>query len=228
MIRFADPGAGRRVSPTLLPALFLLIAAAPAAAQALPEPPPDSAPNPNGGVEAVGFVGWISPLADLSQDPTAFNTTLDPYVVVGADVTYWVSRRVGVGVLGAFAPSELGMRSTQPDLEPPEDPGDAEYFAALANLIYRIPVSGTASAAEPYFAAGAGVRHVGVEEVAAPDIGSSTDPAATLAAGVRIGFGALRLRAEIRDIASFYESGTGDSRLQNDVAVTVGLGTLIH
>lgn len=224
--RAAAPGAGR----ALLSAVCLILGgAASLGAQADPLGRGDAAPGPPVGLEATAFVGWISSLADLSEDPDAFSTAIDPYVAVGADAVFWFSERFGLGVTGVFAPSELGTRATQPDLPAPEDLGGVDYLAGVANLVYRIPISGTASAVRPYFAVGAGLRHLEIAESARPDLESSTDPAATIAGGVRLDvLGDVQLRMEVRDFMSSYEApGTGESTFQNDIAVTVGFGTRV-
>lgn len=179
--------------------------------------------------EIGAFVGWVSPLSNLTENPDAFATVVNPYVSFGAEAVYWVSRTVGIGAFGLFAPSEL--QATQLlDPTAPTDLGDATYITAVANVVYQIPVSGTATPVRPYFALGAGIRHLDLDETQATEAASSTDPVASLAAGVRIPFSAgIALWTELRDIASFYESPiTGDSRLQNDIAITVGVGTRIR
>jgi hypothetical protein len=182
------------------------------------------------GFEIGAFVGWVSPLSNLTEDPDApFATVVNPYVSFGAEAVYWLSPRFGIGAFGLFAPSEL--RATQlVDPMTPADLGDANYITAVANVVYQVPVSGTATLVRPYFALGAGIRHLDLDETQATEATSSTDPVGTLAAGVRIPFSAgISLWTELRDIASYYESPiTGDSRLQNDIAITIGVGTRIR
>lgn len=217
----------RRAGRACLAALCVAaLAVRPVAAQTDPEEMPE-APE---GLEAAGFVGWISSLANLSDDPESFSTALDPYLAIGAEAVYWLSPRFGVGVTGLFAPSELGTRATQPDLPAPEDLGGVDYLAVVGNLVYRIPVSGTARSVRPYFAVGAGLRHLGLADAARPTLDSATDPAATVAAGVHLQLlEGLQLRMELRDLVSSYEAaGTGESTLQNDIAVTVGVGTRLR
>jgi hypothetical protein len=181
-------------------------------------------------LEIGAFVGWMSPLSNLTENPDAeFATVVNPYVAFGAEAVYWVSRSFGVGAFGLFAPSQL--QATQVvDPTAPVDLGDATYITAVANIVYQVPVSGTASPVRPYFALGAGIRHLDLDETQVTEAASSTDPVATLAAGVRIPFSAgIALWTELRDIASYFESPiTGDSKLQNDIAITVGLGARIR
>lgn len=190
----------------------------------------DEAAADRTGLDVGAFVGWISPLSNLTEDPDAqFATVVNPYVAFGGEAVYWLNRTVGIGVFGLFAPSEL--EATQlVDPDTPTDLGDANYVTAAANIVYRIPVSGTSTPVRPYFALGAGIRHLDLDETLAAGAQSSTDPVATLAAGVRIPLSArILLWSELRDVASYYESPvSGDSKLQNDVAITVGLGTRIR
>jgi hypothetical protein len=182
------------------------------------------------GFEIGAFVGWVSPLSNLTENPeAAFFTVVNPYVAFGAEAVYWLSRTVGVGAFGLFAPSELQATGAV-DPTAPVDLGNANYITAVANVVYQIPVSGTATPVRPYFALGAGIRHLDLDETQATEAASSTDPVASLAAGVRIPFSAgIALWTELRDIASYYESPiTGDSKLQNDIAITVGVGTRIR
>ena len=207
-------------------AATLWLGGAPALAQMVDEP--DEGLAYSTGFELGAFVGWVSPLSNLTENP-AFATVVNPYISFGAEAVYWLNRRFGIGAFGLFAPSEL--QATQVlDQTAPVDLGSANYITAVANVVYQIPVSGTATPVRPYFALGAGVRHLDLDKTQATEAASSTDPVATLAAGVRIPFSArIALWTELRDFASFFESPiTGDSKLQNDIAITIGVGTRIR
>ncbi len=186
--------------------------------------------DPSRSIDVTAFFGWVSPLSNLTEDPASFGTTISPYIAVGADAVYWLSRNLGVGVTGVWVPADLQIQPTEFQGAVPTDLGDVTYLAALANVVYRIRVSGTSSPVEPYFALGAGLRHLSVDEIAKPEVDTATDPAASLAAGVRVAvWRGVVMRAEARDVSSFFESpSTGESRLQNDIAVTVGFGTRLR
>lgn len=212
---------------TLGLALTLWLGVGPAAAQMTDEADEELA-GPTG-FQIGAFVGWVSPLSNLTENPDAFATVVNPYVAFGGEAVYWLTSTFGIGAFGLFAPSQL--RATQ--LQDPTasvDLGNANYITAVVNAVYQIPVSGTATPVRPYFALGAGIRRLDLDETQATEAGSSTDPVATLAAGVRIPFSAgIALWTELRDFASYYESPiTGDSKLQNDIAITVGVGTRIR
>ena len=219
-------GARWTKSATFGLALTVWLGGAPAVAQVADEA--DEGPDPI--VFEIGaFLGWVSPLSNLTEDPGAFGIVMNPYVAFGAEAVYWLTRTFGIGAFGLFAPSEL--QATQP-----EDPtalvdlGNANYITAVANVVYQIPVSGSANLVQPYFALGAGIRHLDLDETLATEAASSTDPVATLAAGVRIPFSTrITLWTELRDFASYFESPvTGDSKLQNDITITLGVGTRIR
>ncbi|MDX1578587.1 MAG: hypothetical protein R3266_08880 [Gemmatimonadota bacterium] len=178
--------------------------------------------------EVQGFVGVLQPLANLSENPDAFGTVLTPNVAFGAEATLWVSPRLGLSAGGVLSPTDLDAFATQAPgtIELPEDLGSATWAAGTVSLTYRIVTSGSAGSVEPYFALGGGIRHVSFDEIAEPEAESATDPAATLAAGLRIEvLDGLLMRIEVRDVASFYASPvTDEDKLQNDVLVTLGLG----
>ncbi len=211
-------------------ALLALVATTSSLAAQVPAATGRSEVDPSRSIDVTAFFGWISPLSNLTEDPASFDTTISPYIAVGADAVYWLSRNLGVGVTGLWVPADLQIRPTEFQGAVPSDLGDVTYLSALANVVYRIRVSGTSSPVEPYFALGAGVRHLSVDEIAKPEVDTATDLAASLAAGVRVAvWRGLVMRAEVRDVSSFFESPTtGDSRLQNDIAVTVGLGTRLR
>ncbi len=177
-------------------------------------------------VDVSGFIGMLTPVANLTEDPESFATVIDPYVALGVDMTYWLSDRFGLDVTGVYSPSQLAAKSTQFQGAVPNDLGGATFLAGAVSAVYRFPSSGSGSALEPYFAGGFGLKHVDVDAIAAPEVASTTDPAASLAAGIRTRLiSNLVMRLEVRDFASYFESPTtGDSKLQNDVVVTFGVG----
>lgn len=176
--------------------------------------------------DVAGFVGLVTPVANLTEDPETFSTSIDPYLALGLDLTYWISTRFGLDLTGVYSPSQLKARGTQFQGAIPPDLGDATLFIGTVSAVYRFPASGSGTALEPYFAGGFGLKRLNVDEIAAPAVESTTDPTATLAAGIRTRIiESVVLRVEVRDFASYFESpGTGESKLQNDVVMTVGIG----
>lgn len=174
-----------------------------------------------------GFVSWLAPVSDLTNDPEAFATIVNPSVGFGLDGNYWIpNSQFGIGLQGVYTRTELDVRETDFQGTIPDDLGNVDYFNANATFIYRVPVSGPASAVQPFFAAGGGVRYLGVEEIASPDVESSWDPMGTLAGGILVRItGGLDIRSDLRYFISRYKSpSTGESKIQNDFLIVVGLG----
>jgi len=207
-----------------LPGLFLLVAVllAPDGLRAQME---DSA-TPGSGFELFASVGALQPLSNLTENAGSFSTVITPNVTFGVEATLWMSDNFGIGLLGSYSPADLDILAGQFQGTVPSDLGSIDYFAGLLNLTYRIRSSGSASTLEPYFTIGGGVRHVRLDQIAAPEAETSTDPAATIAVGIRVLVAdGVWVRGELRDVASLYESpATGESIFQNDIAISFGLG----
>lgn len=177
------------------------------------------------------FVGALSPLNDLTTDPASFGTSIAVSPVLGADASFWLGAgRLGIGLQTLFGPGELQVEATEFQGAIPDDLGDADAYAGTVTLLYRLLLSGAQGRIEPYFGLGAGVRHLAVDAIAEPEVEDSTDPLGTIAAGAHVWFARrLAIRFELRDhLLSFESPTTGDSRLQNDIAVTVGVATRIR
>ena len=197
-------------------AALLLILPVPAAGQ----------PAPSGvGPEVSVTAGVLAPLAELTRNPGSFSTEVSSAVGVSASLGYWLGSGLGVAANGVWAPAELNVQQSAFTGPIPNDLGEADFLAGTLTLMYRIRSGGAASIVEPFFGLGAGVRHLSVDPIAAPEVENATDPAATVVAGAvtRLGSG-LALRLEVRDLVSRYASPLdGESRVQNDVVVGVGL-----
>lgn len=177
------------------------------------------------------FVGALSPLNDLTSDPASFGTSIAVSPVFGTDASFWLGAgRLGLGLQGFFGPGELQVEPTEFQGAIPDDLGDADAFVGTATLLYRVQLPGAQGRIEPYFGLGAGLRHLAVDPIAEPEVEDSTDPLGTIAAGAHVWFARrLAIRFELRDhLLSFESPTTGDSRLQNDVSVTVGVATRIR
>ncbi|MFV1987936.1 MAG: hypothetical protein ACC682_11705, partial [Gemmatimonadota bacterium] len=178
------------------------------------------------GYQFLGTVGLLTPLANLTEDPASFGVTINVNVIYGLDATLWTSRHFGVGASGWYAPAQLQARDLAQGA-PEIDLGSADYTVGTLQAIYRFVGSGSRSPLEPYLAAGAGIRSLSVHEAANPEVVNSTDPAGTVAGGVRLRgvISKMMIRLEIRDNFSMFESPTtGESRLQNDVLLSFGVG----
>lgn len=209
-----------RIDAVLAVVALLMTAGAPVTAQASFQESGDS------GFELLGAIGLLTPVGNLTADPASFGTTINVNIAYGLDAIYWTSRNWGFGGTGWYSPAQLQARDIpQGSIEP--DLGTADYAIGTLQAIYRIKGEGSRSPLEPYFAAGGGVRSISVGAKAQPQVESSTDIAGTIAGGVRLEgvISKMMIRLEIRDNISTYKSPTtGESRLQNDLIASFGIG----
>lgn len=170
--------------------------------------------------------GVLTPLADLTSDPESFGTAVTTAAALSVGLSWWTAPRWGVGLEATYAPADLRIRPTDFQGVIPESLGSADWWSATVNLMHRFPLRGAASVAEPYLAVGAGVRHLSVDEIAAPEVQNATDPVGTVAAGMGLRLDrVLSLRLELRNRMSTYTSPrTDEARFQSDLTVGVGLG----
>jgi len=182
-----------------------------------------------GGFDLMAAVGLLTPIADLTTNPDSYGTSMKVSVAVTGDATMWLSKRFGVAATGLYAALDLQARKLLPGEQEP-DLGSAKYVVGAVSGIYRFVGEGTTAAIEPYLFLGAGVRHLKVDDVAAPELETSTDPVVTLGGGIRFeGIEGVLMRVEARELGSFYQSpATGDSRLQNDVLFTFAIGARLR
>jgi len=177
----------------------------------------------DGGLEVVGFAGFFTPLATLSDDPGSFATEMSSAGAFGGGAGWWFGP---IGVIGEFlyVPGDLTVRPSEFGGPIPNDLGDADYLAGTVNVAYRLRLPGPASVVEPYFALGGGLRDLSFDPIAQRDVSDATDPVGSVAAGTstRIFEGGL-LRFQIRDLISTFEApGEGSSTIQNDIVVSIG------
>lgn len=220
-----------RALPGGLAVAAMLVAAPATRAQEATGPGAEErAPTPPRAVIGV-FTGVLAPLNDLTSDPGSFGTAITVSPTFGVDAAFWPGRgSFGLGLQGLLAPGDLQVKATEFQGAVPEELGNAHYFAGSATLLYRLRLADAQERVEPYFGVGAGLRHLSVEAVAEPEVEDVTDPMGTLAAGTRVWFSRrLAIRFEVRDhLLAFESPTTGESRIQNDISVTVGLGTRIR
>lgn len=177
------------------------------------------------GPEVYGTASVLAPLARLNTTSVSFGTEVSSTVGISAGGVWWLSNTMGFGVHGVWAPAQLNLVPSTFTGVVPDDLGDADYAAGLANVVLRLPLSGPASPVEPFVALGAGVRDLQLQPQAAPESRSATDFAATAAVGAAIrAWDPVALRIEVRDVISEYDSTeTGEGEIQNDVLVSVGV-----
>jgi hypothetical protein len=181
------------------------------------------------GFDLLAAVGILAPVADLTNNPDTYGTSMKVSIGFSADATFWFSRNFGIAATGVYASPDMQPRKLIPGEEEP-DLGGATYLAGGLSAVYRLVGEGSRSAIEPYLALGGGIHHLKVDDEAAPELETRTDPAVTLAGGIRFeGISGIVMRVEARDFAYFFKSpATGDSRLQNDVYVTFAVGARVR
>lgn len=226
------PGApGRPGVPAWLAAALLLTLPASAAAQAggaAERRPHDRADRGTAAAptfEVSAGTGVLAPLARLSSDPGAFATELSTSASVGAAATWWLTPSLGLEVAGRWAPARLNVLRTEFTGPIPDDLGDADYLAGTLEGVYRLRLSGAAAVVEPFLALGAGLRRLSFDPIAQLDVQDTTDLAGSAAVGAKTRLSEmLAIRLEVRDVVSSFDAtSTGESTLQNDIFVTVGL-----
>jgi len=209
-----------RVYAVLLTALALAGSANAASAQVIED-------TGGRGFELLGSIGLLTPVSSLVDDPESFGATVNVSVAWGLDGMLWTSEHFGVGLTGWYSGAKLQVLDTDFQGAVPDDLGDITYLTGTVQAVYRFRGAGSRSPIEPYLAAGGGVRYLGADEIAAPQVVDSTDPAGTIAGGFRVDgiLADVMIRLEIRDNISFYKSdATGESKLQNDLILSFGFG----
>jgi hypothetical protein len=189
-----------------------------------------AAQSPASGAAAAGPEVSVSgaaltPLALLTETPGTFGTEISTGLGVTGTAGYWLGGGFGVVAQGGWIPAELDLQQAEFTGPIPDQLGDADYLVGTLNLVYRLTLPGPAAAVEPFFGIGGGVRDLDVDPQASPDVEDATDLAGTITAGAyaRLWAGG-HLRLAVRDVVTSYRSPlSGESRLQNDILVSVGL-----
>ncbi len=180
------------------------------------------------GPEVFALGGGLAPLARLSSDPGSFAVQVSSAPLVGGDIGWWLRNGFGVGAEVLYAPASLNIIPTSFQGPIPTDLGDARYLAATFEVRYRLPLRGPAGVLAPYVALGGGVRHLNFDPIASLDVKDTTGPVGTIAGGAEARlYGPVAMRLELRDYVSRFKAASGaGSRVQHDVAITVGFGVL--
>lgn len=198
--------------------------APPAAGDPWPREDGGETPAIHGGqVDVAAFGGLLAPLSELTRDLESFATEVSVSGLFGADVTYWLGKRLGAQLQATYASGELSILPGAQAGTVPDDLGDVDHVTVSLNGRLRLAPPSSLTALRPFFGAGVGVRILDVQAIASPEVEDSTDPMFTVAGGILIpAIGPVDLRFELRDFVTVFESGSGDDRLQNDIGVTVG------
>ncbi|MGD8866981.1 MAG: hypothetical protein PVI01_05115 [Gemmatimonadales bacterium] len=175
-------------------------------------------------------IGLLTPLGNLTADQQASDVTeitpglrLSTGVVLAGSATLFLNPKLGLAIHGSWAGAEVDQKALPDGGSGDQRLGDADYVTATVNVVYRL-LERPIGALDPYISAGAGVRHISFS-FEDPQIEDATDPMVTLAAGMRAFLlGRIHWTLDVRDAISMFEATDGESRLQNDLLVTVGFG----
>ncbi|MFQ5746619.1 MAG: hypothetical protein ACE5HF_05300 [Gemmatimonadota bacterium] len=202
-------------------------AAGPLAAQESfrrPEPPTPK-------LQLSVFGGALTPLPKLNDDGTN-SAELSATVGGGAELDAWLANGFGIGVQAWFSSPDVTRRTIDPTsrFPVPTELGSVDYIAATINLMYRPHLTGAAAIIRPYFAIGGGLRRLDFEPIAVTVGEDETSAVGTIAAGAHVAlWEAVSFRFEARDyLSSFDSTAFPESKLQNDLVVTAGIGVALR
>lgn len=100
------------------------------------------------------------------------------------------------------------------------DAGRTTLLAVVGDAVLRFP---RAVLVQPYAFAGGGLKQYAFDTDRPEEFRDSSDPTVHLGAGLDFGFSGFSLNAEVADYISWYELRGGDSTLQHDVFLTIGV-----
>ncbi len=184
-------------------------------------------------LELSGSIGLLTPLSSLaSTDVQAVDTAivvrtdLSTTVAFVAELDYFFPNGLGIGVQAAYAGPDVTAQQVDTTAVPPAflSLGSADYWAVSGNVMYRPRLAGPAAQVVPYGAIGAGIRGLSFSQNGTLALANSTDFMGTAAIGAVVDLASwIGLRGELRYNLSSYKSAlTGNSKLQNDIVVSVG------
>ncbi len=230
-------GAGRYLIGTLL---FCL--AGPTLGNAQQSPlagenvyPPEASSE---GLELTGYFGVLTPLSDLASAGDSLSLEFSTDIAFGLGLDFWFPSGFGIGVLGGYSQPDMTVQRVLPSLEglPTRTEefnlGGTDYLYGVATLMYRPNLQGSWGMVRPYFVAGGGVLHTGSASGTNADgsftlsADSETKPVGVIGLGGHILLGnSWFLRLEFRDyISSFSQDRFENSKLQNDLVSSIGVG----
>jgi hypothetical protein len=197
--------------------------------------------EPSSSLELTGYVGALTPLADLASSGDSISLEFSTKLAFSAGLDLWFPSGLGLGVLGGYSRPDMTVQLALPPLAeglPTRteelDLGAADYWYAVGTLMYRPNLGGPAALVRPYFLAGGGVLHTGEgsgtvnvdEGPIVISVESATKPVGVLGFGGHVLLGnSWFLRLEIRDyISSFDSEPFSNGKLQNDLVSSFGVG----
>jgi hypothetical protein len=191
------------------------------------------------GFEITGYLGVLTPLADLASAGDSLSLEFSTDLAFGLGLEYWFASGLGIGVSGGYSQPEMTVQRVLPPVSPglptlteELNLGGTDYVYGVATLMHRPNLQGSWGLVRPYFLAGGGVVHSGSATGTNEDgdfsftVESDTRPAGVIGVGGHILLGnSWFLRLEFRDyISSFSQDRFADSKLQNDLVSSIGVG----
>jgi hypothetical protein len=185
------------------------------------------------GLEVLGSVGFLTPLAKLADSGDTIRAEFSTKVSFGAEVDFWFGD-FGVGVVGGYSSPELTVQLVPSDsigFAQSIQLGSTDYWMFTGNLMWRPSLSGSSAIVRPYFGIGAGVVSITYPQSEGfPDIASETRFTGTLLGGahVRLNKGWFA-RLDIRDYISEFNTEPFDqAKVQHDLVSSFAIGYAFH
>jgi hypothetical protein len=162
-------------------------------------------------------VGVYVPLTDLgTREDIAQTVALDNSLAFGLSVEF------ALPVLPFNLRANLDYATdaavTQDGVD--QDAGRTTVLAVTGDAVFRLP---RIIVLQPYLFAGGGLKQYGFDTDAPEAFRDSSDPTLHLGGGFDLGFRSFALTAQIGDYISWHELREGDSQIQHDLFVTLGV-----
>lgn len=93
-------------------------------------------------------------------------------------------------------------------------------LALTGDVVLRLP---RLVVVQPYFFVGGGLKQYGFDRGDVEGFRDASDPTLHLGGGLDLGFRSLSLTAQLSDYISWYELQDGDSQIQHDLFLSIGL-----
>lgn len=162
-------------------------------------------------------VGLYVPLTDLgSREGVAETVALDNSLAFGLGVELNLrglpfNLRANLDYATETAVTEEGLD---------QEAARTTLLAVVGDVVFRLP---RIIVLQPYVFAGGGLKQYGFDMDHREAFRDSSDPTLHLGGGLDLGFDSFALTAQIGDYISWYELRDGDSEIQHDLFVTIGI-----
>lgn len=168
-------------------------------------------------VKLTPRVGVYVPLTDLgTREDVEQTIRLDNSLAVGLGIEFNLpalpfNLRANLDYATDAAVTEEGVD---------QEAGRTTLLALTGDVVLRLP---RIIALQPYVFAGGGLKQYGFDTDDPGAFRDSSDPTLHLGGGLDLGFQSFALTAQIGDYISWYELREGDSQIQHDLFITIGV-----